>query len=136
MKNLVILAFALIVSGSAFAAENLTSAQMDTISAGARNVIIHAHNNQLISVKDNAVLHNNHFISVKGNKGGNAVLHNNHFISVKGNKGGNVALHNNQFISVKDSNGVQVVAPNTQVVTVSNSGDVTSVQQTWVIQNN
>ena len=36
MKNLAILAFALIVSGSAFAAEELTMAQMDAVSAGAR----------------------------------------------------------------------------------------------------
>ena len=71
MKNLAILAFALVVSGSAFAAENLTVAQMDAVSAGARNVIIQP-NNQSISVSDSyrtQVVAPNQQVAIVDNKG-------------------------------------------------------------------
>ena len=71
MKNLAILAFALIVSGSAFAAEELTVAQMDAVSAGARN-FIYQPNNQSISVSGSErtqVVAPNQQVAIVGNKG-------------------------------------------------------------------
>lgn len=63
MKNLIILAFALIASGSAFAAENnkLTAAQMDTVSAGSHDlrvnaILISAVQRDVIDINRNDVL--------------------------------------------------------------------------------